>query len=253
MTEDRYAELHAHSHYSFLDGASSPEALVAEAARLGLTGLAITDHDGFYGAARFAEAAETRAREAAEQAEKNGEPAPEPLLTVYGAELTLGLDAPQLGVADPGGTHLLVLTRGPGGYHRLAGAITEGQLSGGEKGRPLYELEALAEAASGEWAILTGCRKGAVQRALDSASNRADGESAARAELDRLVALFGGDSVFVELTRQGTRRMTTASTDWPHSHEKPACPLSRRARCTTRPPPTPRSPRRWRRSGPGAA
>jgi error-prone DNA polymerase len=54
-----YAELHAHSAYSFLDGASSPEELLEEAERLGLHALAITDHDGFYGIVRFAEAAET--------------------------------------------------------------------------------------------------------------------------------------------------------------------------------------------------
>src|SRR5690349_6988781 len=52
-----YAELHAHSTFSFLDGASQPERLVETAADLGLHGLALTDHDGFYGAARFAEAA----------------------------------------------------------------------------------------------------------------------------------------------------------------------------------------------------
>src|SRR5690606_16225931 len=44
-----YAELHCHSNFSFLDGASHPEELVEEACRLGLTGLALTDHDGFYG------------------------------------------------------------------------------------------------------------------------------------------------------------------------------------------------------------
>src|SRR6476646_4704492 len=49
-----YAELHCHSNYSFLDGASHPEELVEEAVRLGLTGLAITDHDGLYGVVRFA-------------------------------------------------------------------------------------------------------------------------------------------------------------------------------------------------------
>jgi error-prone DNA polymerase len=52
-----YAELHAHSNFSFLDGASHPEELVAEASRLGLSALALTDHDGLYGAVRFAEAA----------------------------------------------------------------------------------------------------------------------------------------------------------------------------------------------------
>ena len=53
-----YAELHAHSAFSFLDGASSPEVMAETAAELGLTALAITDHDGLYGVVRFAEAAE---------------------------------------------------------------------------------------------------------------------------------------------------------------------------------------------------
>lgn len=183
-----YAELHAHSHYSFLDGASSPEALIAEAARLGLTGIAITDHDGFYGAARFAEAARFAAA---------------PLDTVYGAELTIGLDAPQLGIADPGGTHLLVLANGVNGYHRLAGAITEAQLAGGEKGRPRYDLDALSGTANGEWTILTGCRKGAVRQAMDSAGTREAGDTAAARALNDLIARFGRDHVLVELTDHG--------------------------------------------------
>ncbi len=182
-----YAELHAHSHYSFLDGASSPEALVTAATSLGLDGLALTDHDGFPGAPRFAEAA----------AKYPG------FATVYGSELSLDLDVPQLGVADPVGTHLLLLAHGVSGYHRLSSAITEAQLSGMQKGRPLYELEALAEAAHDEWVVLTGCRKGAVRQALSSASNRADAEQHARHELDRLTSLFGKDRVFVELTDHG--------------------------------------------------
>src|SRR6266851_6669101 len=52
-----WAEMHCHSSYSFLDGASSPAELVAEAARLGLEALAITDHNGIYGTAQFAQAA----------------------------------------------------------------------------------------------------------------------------------------------------------------------------------------------------
>jgi len=52
-----YAELHCHSHFSFLDGASAPDDLVARAAELGLAGLAITDHQGLYGAVRFSTAA----------------------------------------------------------------------------------------------------------------------------------------------------------------------------------------------------
>ncbi|KRE23479.1 error-prone DNA polymerase [Agromyces sp. Soil535] len=177
-----YAELHAHSTYSFLDGASMPEQLVEEAHRLGLSGLAITDHDGFYGIVRFAEAAESF---------------PE-LGTVFGAELSLGLGEPQMGVADPEGEHLLVLARQEPGYHRLASAITAGQLAGGEKGRPTYSLEELAERSGGEWVIPTGCRKGAVRRALADG-----GPDAAWRELDRLVALFGRDHVVVELFDHG--------------------------------------------------
>src|SRR5664279_5117887 len=49
-----YAELHTHSSFSFLDGASSPEELVEEAVRLGLSALTLTDNDGVYGIVRFA-------------------------------------------------------------------------------------------------------------------------------------------------------------------------------------------------------
>lgn len=177
-----YAELHAHSTFSFLDGASTPEQFVEEAHRLGLAGLAITDHDGFYGIVHFAEAAESF---------------PD-LTTVFGAELSLGLSGPQNGAADPEGDHLLVLARREEGYHRLAGAITAGQLAGGEKGRPVYSLEELAARSAGEWVVPTGCRKGAVRRAL------ADGgaDAAARA-LDRLTALFGRENVVVELFDHG--------------------------------------------------
>src|SRR5215472_9980570 len=52
-----YVELHAHSAYSFLDGASLPEELAARAAELGYDALALTDHDGVYGSLEFAYAA----------------------------------------------------------------------------------------------------------------------------------------------------------------------------------------------------
>lgn len=180
-----YAELHAHSSYSFLDGASSPEELVEEAERLGLHALALTDHDGFYGIVRFAEAAEQRA-----------------VNTVFGAELSLGLSGPQNGEADPMGSHLLVLARQEEGYHRLAAAITHAHLTGAEKGKPVYDLEDLAERAGGpsdpQWAVLTGCRKGAVRQALAF-----EGPVGAARELDTLITLFGAEAVYVELMDQG--------------------------------------------------
>ncbi|MFT4230550.1 MAG: error-prone DNA polymerase [Microbacterium sp.] len=183
-----YAELHAHSSYSFLDGASSPEELAEEAERLGLHALAITDHDGFYGIVRFAEAAQGLQ-----------------LKTVFGAELSLDLPKPQRGEPDPAGAHLLVLARGKAGYHRLAAALTAAQLRGAEKGRPVYDLDDLAARSGGDWAVLTGCRKGAVRRALFDARGgiAADAERAAGRELDRLVELFGRDGVNVELIDHG--------------------------------------------------
>ncbi len=176
-----YAELHAHSSFSFLDGASSPTELAEEAERLGLHALAITDHDGLYGIVRFAEAAEKLAVE-----------------TVFGAELSLGLPAPQTGQPDPTGEHLLVLAIGEEGYHRLAGAITAGQLAGGEKGRPVYDVADLAARADGHWVVLTGCRKGSVRQGLATG-----GRAGASRELADLVHHFGADRVYVELTDHG--------------------------------------------------
>src|SRR5215831_3423361 len=58
VAEIPYAELHCHTNFSFLDGASAPDDLVERAAELGLRGLAVTDHGGLYGAVRFVTAAE---------------------------------------------------------------------------------------------------------------------------------------------------------------------------------------------------
>ncbi|MEA2611344.1 MAG: error-prone polymerase, partial [Chloroflexota bacterium] len=58
MAPTSYAELHCHTNFSFLDGASRPDELVERAVALGLTGLAVTDHAGLYGAVRFVSAAE---------------------------------------------------------------------------------------------------------------------------------------------------------------------------------------------------
>ncbi|MFE0593895.1 error-prone DNA polymerase [Micromonospora echinospora] len=177
-----YAELHAHTNFSFLDGASHPEELAEEAARLGLTALAVTDHDGFYGVVRFAEAARALR-----------------LPTVVGAELSLDLPGPQNGEPDPLGAHLLLLAHGPEGYARLATTISRAQLRGGEKGRPVYgPLEQVADELRDHVLVLTGCRKGHVPAALLTA-----GVDAAARELDRLTALFGADTVAVELTDHG--------------------------------------------------
>ncbi len=177
-----YAELHCHSNFSFLDGASHPEELAEEAARLGLEALALTDHDGFYGVVRFAEAASAL-----------GVP------TVFGTELTLDLPRrSQQGMADPEGRHLLVLARDPDGYARLSRAASAAHMRAGEKGLPKASLADLAGAHGGRWQVLTGCRKGTVPAALID-----EGPAAAARELADLVAAFGQDNVAVELWDHG--------------------------------------------------
>src|SRR3954469_20130810 len=226
-----YGELHAHSSFSFLDGASAPEELAEEAVRLGLEALTLTDHDGVYGVVRFAEAARAHG-----------------LLTGFGAELSLDVPLPstqaersiaaRVGVPDPPGTHLLALARDPEGYARLSRAIGTAHLRGGVKGRPVYAaLDTLGELADGHWLVLTGCRKGAVRRALEQG-----GADAARAALSELVDRFGRDNVAVELTHEldpladeryevlaalaDELRLTLVATTAAHYHGPPRRPLA---------------------------
>ena len=146
-----YAELHCHSNFSFLDGASHPEELVEAAALLGLDAIAITDHDGMYGVVRFAEAAKELG-----------------VRTVFGAELSLGLSGPQNGIADPEGEHLLLLATRRGGLqpavpddHRRPSSRRQ------REGPPGLRLRRGGGRDAGSTVVvLTGCRKGSVRRAL---------------------------------------------------------------------------------------
>ncbi len=203
-----YAELHARSRFSFMDGSSNPEELVAEAVRLELDALALTDRDGFYGVVRFAEAAEEAG-----------------LPTVFGAELTLDLPAPARRsgpTRTPGGAHspnpspppdsgrtpgharvpsrLVVLARDASGYAALGTLITGAHMAG-RKGEPRLSSAEFLEAAAvnrDRWAILTGAHGGAVPSALVE-----HGPRAAAGELDRLIDAAGAGNVFVELWDHG--------------------------------------------------
>jgi error-prone DNA polymerase len=188
-----YAELHAHSSFSHLDGASLPEEMVEVAVQHGLEALALTDHNGMYGVVRFAEAAQSFG-----------------LATMYGAELSLDIPIPttnaerstsaRAGAADPPGRHLLVLARDPTGYASLCRAISAAQRRGGAKGRPVYDLDELGGLADGHWLVLTGCRKGPVRMALDSGGFGTFALDPARDALGELIARFGRDNVVVELS-----------------------------------------------------
>ena len=169
-----YAELHARSNFSFLEGASHPEELVDRAAELGLAALALTDRNGLYGIVRFARAARGLA-----------------LRTAFGAELECGE------VRDGARDRLVLLADGPEGYVRLSRAITEGQLAGA-KDAPRFDLGALAAHGAGAWWVLTAAERGGAARAL-----AAHGPAAAERQVRLLVDAFGRDCVLVELWHHG--------------------------------------------------
>ncbi len=159
-----YVELHAHSAYSFLDGASQPEELAARAAELGYTALALTDHDGIYGSLEFAHAAKHFG-----------------IRPITGAELTLD-----------GGAHVTLLVESPQGYANLCRLLTHAHARTRPKeGRdPLppslepHRLEQLNEGL----VCLSGCaRHGLAVRDPDAAA--------------RIVRVFGRDRFFVEVQR----------------------------------------------------
>jgi error-prone DNA polymerase len=165
-----WIELHAQSGFSFLEGAEQPEALVAEAARLGMPALALIDRDGLYGAPRFHRAAVDAG-----------------LKPLVGSELTL---------AD--GARLPLLVEDREGYQNLSRLITKSKLSA-PKGRAAFTLDELAPAADG-LVCLTGGSAGPLARALHRG-----GADAARHVLRRLVAIFGRSSCFVEVQRHHDR------------------------------------------------
>jgi error-prone DNA polymerase len=175
-----YAEFHCHSAYSFLDGASLVEELVKEACRLNLYAVGLTDHNGLYGAVKFSQAAARLG-----------------LKTIYGAELTLNATGPRTNCFDPDGEHLVVLANNPKGYHDLCSLISFGQLKG-QKSHPIFNLETMSKFYTGNWLILTGCRKGPVIRALFN-----EGPTSGLKQALKLVEIFGKDNVLIELSNNG--------------------------------------------------
>src|ERR1700687_2405843 len=129
-----YVELHCHSAYSFLDGASQPEELAARAVKLGYEALALTDHDGLCGSLEFALAARDFGVRA-----------------ITGAELTLA-----------GGAHVTVLVESARGYSNLCRLITAAHADTRPKVTellpPALPLELLLEHNEG-LVCLSGCAR----------------------------------------------------------------------------------------------
>ena len=184
MVDGEYVELHCHSYFSLLDGASSPEALVERAVALGYPALALTDHDGLYGAVRFWQAARGQAR-----------PRGRGLKAIIGAELTLGSTGPESSFDTSGGqgqsgSHLILLAETRRGYANLCRILSAGQLAG-QKGQPSLALETLARHARG-LVCLSGCRRGAIPAAL----RRKD---RARENAVQLREIFGPERFWIEI------------------------------------------------------
>jgi len=159
-----YAELHAHSNFSFLEGASHVDELVLRAIDLGYETLALTDHDGLHGAMEFAQCARAWG-----------------LRPITGAEITL---------AD--GHHLTLLCETSRGYANLCRLLTHAHLDH-ERGKPCVELEVLARHTEGLIA-LSGCRRGEVPSLIAAGKHR-EAEAAAR----RYAEWFGPENFFIEL------------------------------------------------------
>jgi DNA polymerase III alpha subunit len=189
-----YCELHTHSNFSFLDGASHVEDLVAQAALLDLPALAITDHAGLYAAVRLVKAAEQTQTDAARSAGLS------PVRPIIGLELSIPRDEQELRLARRGrklndplrgerasrgwpgelhagpmpGDHLVLLARDGDGYTALSRLASRGHLAG-EKQFPIFErslVETALDEARGHLIGLSGCRNGEVPRHLLAGDSR---------------------------------------------------------------------------------
>src|SRR5262245_51398282 len=175
-----YIELHAASAFSFLQGASLPEALVERAAALGYPAIALLDADGVYGATRFHKAAKQTG-----------------LITIIGAELTIGPQSsePKAKSLEPKAQsqywRLPVLVSSAEGYQNLCRLVTRMKMRA-PKGEGALVLDELDGFTSGLIAL-------AGRPILDARRHGVGGM------LDRLVGLFGRDRVYVELQRHMLR------------------------------------------------
>jgi len=142
-----YVELHCHSAFSFLDGASLPEQLVLTATELGYSALALTDHNGIYGSMAFAQ-----------QAERQG------LQAITGAEVTLEDNA-----------HVTLLAETPQGYANLCRLLTTAHLEA-ERRDPRLPFAAL-EARHEGLIVLSGCRAGLLPETCGARASPPPGAS----------------------------------------------------------------------------
>jgi error-prone DNA polymerase len=185
-------ELHAHSSYSFLDGASLPDELASAAAEHGYSALALTDHDNVCGAMELAQACE-----------------PLGVRPIHGAEVTIAPVAPPLRASF----HLTLLVESAVGWRNLSRLLTEAHAKTRSNPDrqplpPAVSLAVLEQHAEG-LVCLSGCaRDGSLAGIFERAGGRPSAADARRAEAlgRRLVAAFGRERFRVELQRPFWRR-----------------------------------------------
>jgi error-prone DNA polymerase len=185
-----YVELHCHSAYSFLDGASLPEELAARAAELGYDALALTDHDGLYGSLEFAYAAKALG-----------------VRPLTGAEVTL---------AD--GSHVTLLVETPSGYANLCRLLTAAHAH--ERLNPRLDLALLEERSEG-LVCLSGCAShGLAERDPNAAARlaRAFGRERFYVELQRPYARGDARRNAALRTLAETLGVQTVATGDVHAH-----------------------------------
>ena len=180
-----YVELHSCSAFSFLEGASLPEDLVAEAARLELAAIALLDRDGVYGSPRFHMAATKAGIRAHVGAEIS--------LKGLGTQAALPKWIPNRIPARP--VRLALLVENRKGYQNLCRLITRYKLREKEKGTGTATINDIAECAEG-LVCLTGGEEGVLAASLDGG-----GGTKARFDIERLVSIFGKRNVLVEVQR----------------------------------------------------
>jgi error-prone DNA polymerase len=184
-----YVELHARSAFSFLEGASLPELLMARCAQLDMPAMALLDRNGLYGAPRFhiaAERAGTRAHIGAEVAVRDA-----------GERVRPPQWLPHQVPAEP--VRLALLAETQTGYQNLCRLITRYKLREAHKAEGAALLSDVAEFAEG-LVCLTGGNEGPLAAALAHG-----GYDTALREVERLVHIFGPRNVYVELQRHFDR------------------------------------------------
>ncbi len=186
MTE-RYVELHARSAFSFLEGASLPEAMVQQAANLNLPGLAILDRDGLYGSPRMYTTAKKLGLRSHIGAEVS--------VDAFGCQIQPPAWQPHVVPERP--VRLSLLCESQRGYQNLSLLISYYKLAQSAKGDGIAPFRKLQEHTEG-LVCMTGGDEGPLAAALERG-----GMDEGRKTLSRLVETFGPNNVYVELQRHG--------------------------------------------------